>query len=140
MIVFRFPEDEEKDFIKRIVGTPGETMEDIDNTAAVLRELGQAGVLNKSAVTVNGKTIWDNNKDAPCYNREVVFPYEKPFKPAAGIALARIGSASSSKTTGGRGSSYFCCHCGCSWPIQPIHSPSKPPGFSLPSPSSASAS
>ena len=27
IIVFRFPEDEEKDFIKRIVGTPGDTVE-----------------------------------------------------------------------------------------------------------------
>jgi dihydroxy-acid dehydratase len=32
---------------------------------AVLRELGQAGVLHKNALTVNGRTIWDNNKDAP---------------------------------------------------------------------------
>ena len=56
---------------------------------AVLRELGQAGVLNKGAVTANGKTIWENNKDAPCYNREVIFPYEKPFKPAAGIAVLK---------------------------------------------------
>jgi L-arabonate dehydrase len=56
---------------------------------AVLRELGQAGVLNKNALTANGKTIWDNNKDAPCYNREVVFAYDKPFKPAAGIAVLK---------------------------------------------------
>ncbi|MGH9578501.1 MAG: dihydroxy-acid dehydratase, partial [Terriglobales bacterium] len=56
---------------------------------AVLRELGQAGVLNKNAVTVNGKTIWENNQDAPCYNREVVYPYDKPFKPAAGIAVLK---------------------------------------------------
>src|SRR5688500_14613885 len=27
IIVFRFPEDEEKDFIKRIVGTPGDTVQ-----------------------------------------------------------------------------------------------------------------
>ena len=39
---------------------------------AVLRELGNAGVLHKNAVTANGKTIWENNKDAPCYNREVI--------------------------------------------------------------------
>src|SRR5512145_459107 len=56
---------------------------------AVLRELGQAGVLNRNAVTVNGKTIWENNKDAPCYNREVIYAYDKPFKPAAGIAVLK---------------------------------------------------
>jgi dihydroxy-acid dehydratase len=56
---------------------------------AVLRELGQAGVLHKNALTANGKTIWENNKDAPCYNREVVFAYDRPFKPAAGIAVLK---------------------------------------------------
>ena len=30
----------------------------------VLRELGEHGLLHKNALTVNGKTIWDNNKDA----------------------------------------------------------------------------
>src|SRR5450432_2510 len=38
----------------------------------VLRELGEQGLLNKNALTVNGKTVWDNNKDAPCYNRDVI--------------------------------------------------------------------
>jgi dihydroxy-acid dehydratase len=56
---------------------------------AVLRELGAAGVLHKDALTANGKTIWDNNKDAPCHNREVVFAYDRPFKPAAGIAVLK---------------------------------------------------
>jgi dihydroxy-acid dehydratase len=55
----------------------------------VLRELGEAGVLRKDALTVNGKTIWDNNKSAECYNREVILRYSTPFKPAAGIAVLR---------------------------------------------------
>ncbi|MBV8651191.1 MAG: dihydroxy-acid dehydratase, partial [Alphaproteobacteria bacterium] len=37
---------------------------------AVIRELGD--LLHKDALTVNGKTIWENNKEAPCYNREVI--------------------------------------------------------------------
>jgi len=56
---------------------------------AVLHELGAAGVLHKSALTANGKTIWENNKEAPCHNREVIFPYDRPFKPAAGIAVLK---------------------------------------------------
>jgi L-arabonate dehydrase len=56
---------------------------------AVLRELGDAGLLNKDALTVNGSTIWDNSKDAACHNREVVFPYESPFKAGAGIAVVK---------------------------------------------------
>jgi dihydroxy-acid dehydratase len=56
---------------------------------AVLRELGAAGVLHQNALTANGATIWENNKDAPCHNREVIFPYDRPFKPAAGIAVLK---------------------------------------------------
>jgi len=55
----------------------------------VLRELGQSGLLHKDALTVNGGTIWDNNKDAPCYNRDVIFPFKKPFKKNTGIAVLR---------------------------------------------------
>ena len=54
---------------------------------AVLRELGD--LLNKEALTVNGKTLWQNVKDAPCYNREVIHPFAKPFKENAGIAVLR---------------------------------------------------
>ncbi len=42
VIVFRFPEDEDKDFIKRVVGTPGDTVQ----------------VLNK-AILVNGTVLDD---------------------------------------------------------------------------------
>src|SRR5438093_9793214 len=39
---------------------------------AVLRELGENNLLHRDALTVNGKTIWENNQDAPCWNREVI--------------------------------------------------------------------
>ena len=42
VIVFRFPEDEEKDFIKRIVGTPGDTVQ-----------------LRNKVVLVNGQSLDD---------------------------------------------------------------------------------
>ncbi len=56
---------------------------------AVLRELGENSLLKKEALTVNGKTLWENVKDAPCWNREVVFPFRKPFKKDTGIAVLR---------------------------------------------------
>jgi len=56
---------------------------------AVLRELGENRLLHKDALTVNGKTIWENNREAPCYNRDVVFPFAKPFKKNTGIAVLR---------------------------------------------------
>ncbi len=54
---------------------------------AVIREMGR--FLNKKALTVNGKTIWENNKDAACYNRKVIFPLNKPFKKQGGIAVLK---------------------------------------------------
>jgi dihydroxy-acid dehydratase len=56
---------------------------------AVLRELGAAGFLHKEALTVNGKAIWENVKDAPCHNRDVITPFRKPFKKNTGIAVLR---------------------------------------------------
>jgi L-arabonate dehydrase len=56
---------------------------------AVIRELGEAGKLHKSAPTVNGRTLWENNKDAPCWNRDVIHSFKKPFKKDTGIAVLR---------------------------------------------------
>jgi dihydroxy-acid dehydratase len=55
----------------------------------VLRALGEQGLLNKKALTVNGKTIWENNKKAECYQRDVITPFDAPFKKNAGIAVLR---------------------------------------------------
>ena len=56
---------------------------------AVLRELGENALLHKDALTVNGKTIWENSRDAPCHNRDVIFPFKQPFKENTGIAVLR---------------------------------------------------
>jgi L-arabonate dehydrase len=55
----------------------------------VLRELGEAGALDRDALTVNGQSIWSNVAEAPCWNREVVRKFADPFKPSAGIAVLR---------------------------------------------------
>jgi len=56
---------------------------------AVLRELGEVNVLNRDALTVNGQPIWKNVANAPCWNREVIRPFQEPFKASAGIAVLR---------------------------------------------------
>ena len=56
---------------------------------AVLRQLGENNLLHRDAMTVNGETIWQNNKDAPCYNSDVITPFAKPFKKNTGIAVLR---------------------------------------------------
>lgn len=53
----------------------------------VLKELQNR--LHGSAITVNGKTIRENNAGAECFNREVIFTIEKPVQPSAGIAVLK---------------------------------------------------
>ena len=53
----------------------------------VLKEIGD--FIHKDALTANGKTIWDNVKDAENYNTDVIFPLKTPFKPNGGIAVLR---------------------------------------------------
>ena len=55
----------------------------------VLRTLGESGQLHKDAVTVNGKTIWENVKDAPNHNPEVIRSPENPLTASGGIAVLR---------------------------------------------------
>src|SRR5262249_31282858 len=55
----------------------------------VLRELGENNLLHKNALTVNGKTMWENVKDAPCWNRDVIRKYKKPFKKNTGLTVLR---------------------------------------------------
>jgi L-arabonate dehydrase len=45
--------------------------------------------LHKNALTVNGKSIGENSKNASCYNRDVIASPEKPFKEKAGIAVLK---------------------------------------------------
>ncbi len=54
---------------------------------AVIRAIGEH--INKDALTVNGRTIWENCAEAPCYNAEVIRPLDKPLTESGGIAVLR---------------------------------------------------
>ncbi len=56
---------------------------------AVIRTLGENGLLHRDALTVNGHTIWENCHDAPNYNAEVIRPIDKPLAASGGIAVLR---------------------------------------------------
>ena len=56
---------------------------------AVIRALGEHDLLHRDAMTVNGQTIWDNCKDAPNWNAEVIRPVDKPLAKSGGIAVLR---------------------------------------------------
>jgi len=54
---------------------------------AVLRALGEAGLIHRDALTVNGRTMWENSKDAPNHNPDVIRTMESPVVPQGGIAV-----------------------------------------------------
>jgi dihydroxy-acid dehydratase len=55
----------------------------------VLKELGEHGLLHKDVTTATGQSMWDNVKDAVCWNREVIHTLGEPFKDQGGITVLR---------------------------------------------------
>jgi dihydroxy-acid dehydratase len=55
----------------------------------VLLELATHGLLHEGAMTVNGRTIGENNRDAKCWKPDVIRTLDDPFKRDAGIAVLR---------------------------------------------------
>lgn len=43
--------------------------------------------LHRECITVNGRTIGENNADAEVYNTDVIAAFDKPFNPFAGIVV-----------------------------------------------------
>jgi dihydroxy-acid dehydratase len=56
---------------------------------AVMRALGDAGMLHLDAPSVAGGTMRDVIKDAPNYNKEVIRDLSNPLTPEGGIAVLR---------------------------------------------------
>lgn len=58
---------------------------------AVIRTLGESNpsLIHRDAMTVNGRTIWENCREAPIWNREVIRAFDKPLTPQGGIAVVR---------------------------------------------------
>jgi L-arabonate dehydrase len=56
---------------------------------AVLKRLGDANLLHKECLTANGKTLWENNINAPCYNDDVIRTVENPLRDNGGICILR---------------------------------------------------
>jgi L-arabonate dehydrase len=56
---------------------------------AVLKRLGDANLLHKDCLTANGKTLWENNQNAPCYNDDVIRPLANPLCDNGGICILR---------------------------------------------------
>jgi dihydroxy-acid dehydratase len=53
----------------------------------VMNELLKAGKIHADCVTVNGKTMGENVKDAKNLNQQVIYPYDKPLRQQAGFLV-----------------------------------------------------
>jgi len=56
---------------------------------AVIRILGENSLLHKDALTVNGRTIWENCYGAPNWNQDVIRPIDRPLVKSGGVAVLR---------------------------------------------------
>jgi dihydroxy-acid dehydratase len=56
--------------------------------SAILRELARReGILHLNQMTVTGKTLWENIKDAKITDYEVIRPLENPYSEKGGLAI-----------------------------------------------------
>jgi len=55
----------------------------------IMRTLAEHGLLHKHALTANGRTQWENCRDAPTYDADVVRPFDTPLVAHGGIAVLR---------------------------------------------------
>ena len=56
---------------------------------AVIKQLLDKNLLSKDALTVNGKTIEENNKHAECWNTDVIKDFESPLVKEGGIKILK---------------------------------------------------
>ena len=67
-------------------------MEDLDEAGgvyAVMNELNKLGLLYTECMTVTGKTVGENIKDAVNLNPEVIRPVENPYSKTGGLAVLK---------------------------------------------------
>lgn len=55
----------------------------------VLKRLGEAGLLNKDALTASGKSIWDEVKDVVNHDENVILPTDRALTSHGGIAVLK---------------------------------------------------
>ncbi|HOL91928.1 MAG TPA: dihydroxy-acid dehydratase [Clostridiales bacterium] len=56
---------------------------------AVMKELSKKGLLHLDLITVTGKTVWENIRDAEATDRTVIRSIDDPYSPTGGIAVLR---------------------------------------------------
>jgi len=67
-------------------------LQDLDEAGgmmALLNRLDPLGVLHRDCLTVTGKTIYENYKNARVYRDEVIRPLDKPYYPKGGLSVLK---------------------------------------------------
>ena len=67
-------------------------MEDLNEAGgvyAVMNELNKKGLLHTECMTVTGKTVGENIKEAVNKNQEVIRPIDNPYTPTGGLAVLK---------------------------------------------------
>ncbi len=55
----------------------------------VIKRLGEAGLLNKDALTVSGETMWDQVKAVVNHNEDVILPTDKALTRSGGVVVVK---------------------------------------------------
>jgi len=67
-------------------------VEDLDlagGIQAVIKTIADLGIIHQDALTVTGKTVGENIREAKVYNDEVIRPLNRPYSREGGIAILR---------------------------------------------------
>ncbi len=82
---------EKTPYLAKIMPASDYSMEDIHRAggvSAILNELCSIeGVINKNCLTITGKTIAENVKDATILDDKVIRPKENPYSPVGGLSI-----------------------------------------------------
>ncbi|HLU21780.1 MAG TPA: dihydroxy-acid dehydratase [Bacillaceae bacterium] len=77
-------------YLAKIAPASDYTMQDIHNAggiSAIIRELCEIGAIEKDRMTVTGKTVYENVKDAEIKNPNVIRPNDNPYSPVGGLSI-----------------------------------------------------
>jgi len=66
-----------------------EELNEAGGVYAIMHELAKKGLIHEECMTVTGKTVGENIKNAINKNEEVIRPIDNPFSPTGGIAVLR---------------------------------------------------
>ncbi|KMY53147.1 dihydroxy-acid dehydratase [Bacillus sp. FJAT-27231] len=77
-------------YLAKISPASDYTMQDVHEAggiSAIVNELCRIGVLNKERITITGKSVYENVKDAKITNEAVIRTSDNPYSPVGGLSI-----------------------------------------------------